>query len=505
MKKNNKWNTLIFVLILLSLSAIIAYVALNNTSIMENNLEYTRNSKELSENLEKKANINFEAAFPTQNVLSTIPAKAENYNIFWSNYKIKDLISQNSGALNKLWDITAGQLFLNLSSNSPLNYNIKVVKFDKNTYKSQNTLVPIEIAESAILTTSWWYIQLNNWVISLNLSSGTNFDFKNNDYAIFIQNNSGSSIQANLKWYFNLEPITLNAVNDWNYPNIDLLVNHIISREANYIWDNEKLSFNVYDGKAGVVRWIQVYSWGIEQDGSQNYTKNQTWRNIVFRNGNGSGWTIMDRNLGAENAYTWSNNSSVYWDFFQWWNNYGFPNNWSVSPTSTGQINGSDYWPTNYYYSSTYAIWTINNLLTGDWGNLWWGITNTNEARQWPCPIWWHIPSTLEWDAFVKTWWSYKWKSCDVLENVDCPIAWNATKENFIDDFHISIAWLRNSLSDWNVDENQWVGNNNTYFWSSTANTTDNNIYMFSSLSRPQRKDNSPAQLFGLMIRCFKN
>ncbi|MDR3150589.1 MAG: hypothetical protein LBU14_03065 [Candidatus Peribacteria bacterium] len=45
-------------------------------------------------------------------------------------------------------------MFLNLSSNSPLNYKLKVIKFDKDEYEFKNTLIPIEISESIALTST---------------------------------------------------------------------------------------------------------------------------------------------------------------------------------------------------------------------------------------------------------------------------------------------------------------------------------------------------------------
>jgi hypothetical protein len=49
-------------MILICLFSAIAYVVLNNVSIMTNNLGYTENSQELNRSLEDKANINLKAA-----------------------------------------------------------------------------------------------------------------------------------------------------------------------------------------------------------------------------------------------------------------------------------------------------------------------------------------------------------------------------------------------------------------------------------------------------------
>jgi hypothetical protein len=48
-------------MIFVSLFTVIAYIILNNVSIMSNNLEYNENSKELNKNLQDKAEINLRA------------------------------------------------------------------------------------------------------------------------------------------------------------------------------------------------------------------------------------------------------------------------------------------------------------------------------------------------------------------------------------------------------------------------------------------------------------
>lgn len=99
--------------------------------------------------------------------------------------------------------------------------------------------------------------------------------------------------------------------------------------------------------------------------------------------------TIADKDLWA---------SAVYWQglLYQWWNNYW----WSRLPTKTSdtQVNASDYGPWNYYYSDTYIKYGSFN---SDWdssgnNNLWWWVTNTDISKQWPCPEWYHIPTTTE-------------------------------------------------------------------------------------------------------------
>ena len=89
----------------------------------------------------------------------------------------------------------------------------------------------------------------------------------------------------------------------------------------------------------------------------------------------------MDKNLWATTVYndwdtlTESNMGYMY----QWWNNYWFPSIWTISNTSSTQVDASAYWPNtdNWYYSSdTFIIWS------NDWSSvinvdLWWNTTGT--------------------------------------------------------------------------------------------------------------------------------
>ena len=60
-------------------------------------------------------------------------------------------------------------------------------------------------------------------------------------------------------------------------------------------------------------------------------------------------FTIMDRNLWATQAWTWTDSSYGY--YYQWWNNYWFANAWAIK-TSIWSVNASLYGPLNYYLST---------------------------------------------------------------------------------------------------------------------------------------------------------
>jgi hypothetical protein len=96
-------------------------------------------------------------------------------------------------------------------------------------------------------------------------------------------------------------------------------------------------------------------------------------------------YTIQDKNLWATTVYNdWDTLTEANMgNMYQWGNNYWFPSTWTISNTSSTQVDASAYWPWNYYSSSTF--------ITGsdDWSsvhndNLRWWVTwvtiNWNEV-----------------------------------------------------------------------------------------------------------------------------
>ena len=138
-----------------------------------------------------------------------------------------------------------------------------------------------------------------------------------------------------------------------------------------------------------------------------------------------SHYTIMDRNMWAQEVYNqnwWKNNIASYWYHYQWWNNYGFEscykNNCSNFTNNSGFLSTvpretwSRYIPSKYARNtwSTSANW-MAWANKSDW--IWWWTwdrisidwaNTTKEWRQWPCPEWYYIPSTLDWKNIYDSW-----------------------------------------------------------------------------------------------------
>ena len=129
---------------------------------------------------------------------------------------------------------------------------------------------------------------------------------------------------------------------------------------------------------------------------------------LISLSSDGSNWiTIADKNLWATQVWnSWDALSEANaGKYYQWGNNYGFPFTWSVT-TSSSQVNAQNYWPWNYYSSSTFITRSSSPYRwdsTDNW-NLWWWDTWTNAAMQWPCAEWYHIPLNAEWQSVKSVW-----------------------------------------------------------------------------------------------------
>ena len=187
------------------------------------------------------------------------------------------------------------------------------------------------------------------------------------------------------------------------------------------------------------------------------YWNQSLW--LISASSNWTDWvTITDKNLWATVVYNqWDTMSeSNCWKFYQRWNNYWFSFTWTPSRTLT-KVNVSSYWPSNYYSSSTFVRvnwdwrWWTDGSATAAL-NLWWDITDTNEARRWPCPEWFHIPSHTE-----------------GLTLMDIPrtlqrLTWDAKRAVY----KIPKCWFRDNYSSQVVDTwNDWA------MWTTTQEATD--------------------------------
>jgi len=127
---------------------------------------------------------------PREVIFWYIWAKSIFKNILWSNDKINTFIANNSNnddiLHEKMWNVGSWMVILTVN----WNYDLKLVKFSKSDYNNLNTLRSLEVLNWINLTWNW-YIQNNSKVLSTSITKTWNeyiFDFKNNDYALFLKN-----------------------------------------------------------------------------------------------------------------------------------------------------------------------------------------------------------------------------------------------------------------------------------------------------------------------------
>lgn len=197
--------------------------------------------------------------------------------------------------------------------------------------------------------------------------------------------------------------------------------------------------------------------------------------------------TIADKNLWATQVYnSWDTLSEANCgNYYQWWNNYGFPFTWAVT-TSSSQVDAQNYWPWNYYSSST---WITTNPRWSVWSfDLWWWVTNTDESKKWPCDEWYHIPSSWEMNTLNNLWitiWAWtNWWGNDVRIKLKLPFAW-------ICNYNWATAQQWNYWRYWTATYN----NSSTAYiwdiWSSWFYSSNSSYYMWHTI-RPFA--NTPVQ-----------
>lgn len=136
--------------------------------------------------------------------------------------------------------------------------------------------------------------------------------------------------------------------------------------------------------------------------------RNQTkW--LISLSSDGSSWiTMADKNLWATTVY---NNGDALSQancgkFYQWGNNYWFIY-WTPDNTSDTRVDASIYSWQNPYSSNVFIKQQWWNSAQTSWTpttDLWGSITDTLEARKWPCNNWYHIPSKDEWTTIFNMW-----------------------------------------------------------------------------------------------------
>jgi len=329
--------------------------------------------------------------------------------VFWNNTKTSKIIAENTNntwSLNvNIWDVTSWRLYFDID----WPYDLKIYEFDKARYDEFNEL----IIKDSILheSTNWkvWYLQKNWNVVPTLTWNEYDFDFKNKDYAIFLNSTGNWTILYSLKaednntWSW----IYIAPIDDSMQDIIRFLWNEIlIDAEGRFLSKQSELIFR----KDAIMDWSLVsyciVSWSVIY-GSTNSTSD-VWLtcndDITVCTWVWTWYTLQACNLWSTVASSdWTLSS---WAYFQWWNNYASYSGWLTTSTL---VDASSYWPWNYFTSTRFINWSTS--YSYDWttvqnDNLWWDVTDTSEARQWPCSAWYHVPTRTEWENIaIAGWW----------------------------------------------------------------------------------------------------
>jgi hypothetical protein len=239
----------------------------------------------------------------------------------------------------------------------------------------------------------------------------------------------------------------------WNVP---LMIDYLVS----WIWElkTKKPSTSIDDE---FIEWVSkiingTSTWTTSQWWEVKYSNRYPWCDTddikIWK------YTISACNVWASKA--WLEEES-YWSLFQWWNNYGFSNSWSITTSST-KVSWTVPIPysfpafitswnntislqipnrtllqildrrriesyKNYFSYDEEWTWTITAQVISNWispeknytwpnNDLWWWYTKINTLsletstinKKWPCAEWYHIPTKDEWLWMIDEWW---WKN----------------------------------------------------------------------------------------------
>lgn len=211
------------------------------------------------------------------------------------------------------------------------------------------------------------------------------------------------------------------------------------------------------------------------------YRNEELWL-ISISNSGEERITIADKNVGATQVWNeWDSlTQNNCWKYFQWWNCRWFNFSWYV-PTSTNWLDLSGVWP-SVFYTDIFRISSSWQREVSNNRDLWWDITDTYQARKWPCDNWFHIPSYNELHHLA-----------NITLMVTSP-----------DMFHIylklPLAWIRdNETSNVALQGQRWC------YWSSSATTSINMARDLDFSSTSVHLYDTTYRAYWEPIRPFKN
>ena len=349
---------------------------------------------------------------------------------------------------------------------------------------------------------SWEEVQPTSWTVQVS------FNYEQNEEIKLAEEDKEQEVKI---YHLNDKDEDWNVIDEVNIENVEIV--------ENSTWEVmvEAESFSVYTIVTQVAE-----EWPLAE--TENQLANFVYWEISIEDPDNPWYwiTIMDRNLWALKSWTWDE-YEVKGYLYQWWNNYGFPNNWELINISSDCVDTSEYWLDNQYYGKTYiTIWASDWSCSSNPNLWWWGddyvwhwyrnywvdenkISLNPLDRQWPCPTWWHVPSMWERGALTE-WRAEQYR----LEGNSINVSWHDNKIAFISNdqlwvlnfrnyFKIPLVYGRETYNNWTVN----IHTSNYFYHTSTANWAWVHPLVITSSSTNMsywywRSKASP-------VRCFKN
>ncbi len=122
------------------------------------------------------------------------------YNVFWSNTKMKNYVSQNPANLHpsglRIGSSTGSYLYLDIDTS----FKLILYRLDKNAYDTSKELLITERVTGTGEVASIWYLQTDLSLSPVKTGTGEYlFDFVNHDYALFVENTSSGALLYQLR------------------------------------------------------------------------------------------------------------------------------------------------------------------------------------------------------------------------------------------------------------------------------------------------------------------
>mgnify|MGYP003292106572 CR=1 FL=1 len=223
------------------------------------------------------------------------------------------------------------------------------------------------------------------------------------------------------------------------------------------------LNVDSLTGDIQVAQDAQTYWWSIRPFANTPVVPDSNWTTVyagtwdagIFYNAtlwlisissDGTTWiTIADKNVWATEVWDYGDTESQAnsGNYYQRWNNYGFPFTWTISTVYWAQVDATGYWPSNPYYSDVFVTYDFDEFTVVNY-NLRWATSQGTQTYT---------------DAITNMWvTSVNWQTGDVILNSGGDVLVSSQANNI----------LTTGMKIWAGTEanyqNLWTYDNNTIY-----------------------------------------